>query len=117
MTREEILALNAGKALNVCVSEMIMGNRVVADAILGDTEIHSTEQGEAVYGRLMPYSEDLSSAQLVVLRMANLGYTEASLWENEKRPDVICRAALLTILDEEKGKKKSGSGAKLHIVK
>lgn len=117
MTREEILALEPGKAFNVCVSEMIMGNRVVTDAIFGETEIYLSEHGETVFGRLQPYSEELTSARLVILKMADLGYTEASLWENEERPDVICRAALLTILDEQKGKKKRRSGAKLHIVK
>ena len=117
MTRDEILAMKAGRSLNVRVSEEIMGNKVVSDAVLGETEIYTTAQGEPVYGRLSPYSEDLSSAQLVVLRMTNLGYTEAKLWENEQRPDVICRAALLTILDKNKEKKRMQGRSKLHVVK
>lgn len=117
MTRDEILALEAGHSLNVRVSEEIMGNKVVSDAILGETEIHTTTQGEPVYGRLTPYSEDLSDAQLVIARMANLGYTEAKLWENEERPEVICRAALLTILDKSKEKKNVQKRTKLRIVK
>jgi len=117
MTRDEILALKAGRDLNIRVSEEIMGNKVVSDPILGETEIHATKHGEPVYGRLTPYSEDLSCAQLVILRMSNLGYTEAGLWENEQRPDVICRAALLTVLDKDKGKKKSRPKARLRVVK
>jgi len=117
MTREEILALKAGRNLNISVSEEIMGNRVVVDPILGDTEIYSTDKGEVVYGQLTPYSEDLSSAQLVVLRMSNLGYVESEFWEGEKRPDVICRAALLTILDRKKEKKKNTPKGNLRVVK
>jgi len=117
MTRDEILAMKAGRILNIHVSEEIMGNKVVTDAVLGETEIHSTPRGEPVYGRLAPYSEDLSSAQLVVMRMTNLGYTEAKLWENEQRPDVICRAALLTILDKNKDKKRMQGRSKLRVVK
>ncbi len=117
MTRDEILALKAGRSLNIRVAEEIMGNKVITDVILGETEIHATAQGEPVYGRLTPYSEDLSSAQLVILRMTNLGYTEAKLWENEERPDVICRAALLTILDKNIEMKKIQRRAKLHVVK
>ena len=117
MTRDEILAMEAGRSLNLRVSEEVMGNRVVSDDILGETEIHATPQGEPVYGRLTPYSEDLSAAQLVILRMTNLGYAEAKLWENEQRPEVICRAALLTLLDKNKAKKRTQGRTKLRVVK
>lgn len=117
MTRDEILAMKAGQSLNVCVSEEIMGNKVVLDAVLGETEIHTTIKGETVYDKVSPYSEDLSCAQLVVLKMKNLGYTEAKLWEDEQRPDVICRAALLAILDKNKEKKRKLGRSKLHVVK
>ena len=117
MTRDEILALTAGRSLNVRVAEEVMGNRVVRDAILGDTEIYSTEKGEPVYGRLTPYSEDLPSAQLIILRMTNLGYTEPGLWENEKRPDVICRAALLTLFDKNTEKKSKQKRPNLRVVR
>ena len=117
MTRDEILALTAGRSLNVHIAEEVMGNRVVQDAILGDTEIYTLENGEPVYGRLTPYSEDLSSAQVVILRMTNLGYTEAGLWENEKRPDVICRAALLTLFDKNTQKKGAKKRPNLRVVR
>jgi hypothetical protein len=39
MTRADILALKAGRSLNVCVAEKIMGNKVVSDPIMGDTEL------------------------------------------------------------------------------
>jgi hypothetical protein len=117
MTRDKILAMKAGRKLNILVSEKIMGNKPVNDDVLGDTEVHTTDQGESVYGPLPAYSEDIDSAQLVVTKMINLGYNEAQLWENEKRPDVICRAALLTILDREKEKKKGEPRPKLYVVK
>ncbi|SPD75922.1 conserved hypothetical protein [uncultured Desulfobacterium sp.] len=117
MTRDEILALAAGRSLNVCVSEEIMGNKVVCDAIFGDTEIHTTMKGETVYDRLTPYSENLTAAQLVITRMANLGFIEAKLWENENRPDVICRAALLTLFKKNPDTKSKQNKPKLWIVK
>lgn len=117
MTRDDILALEAGRSLNVCVAEKIMGNKVVSDPIMGDTEVFFTDEGESVYGTLTPYSEDLSKAQRVVSKMAGLGYTEAKLWEVEKRPDAICRAALLTLLDEEGVKNRARQKAKLSVVK
>lgn len=117
MTRDEILSLKAGRSLNVHVSEEIMENKVIIDAILGETEIHTSNKGESVYGRILPYSEDLSCAQLVVSKMINLGYPEAKLWESEQRPDVICRAALLTVLDKKKRKKKKHGRNSLYVVK
>jgi len=117
MTKTEILAMNAGRELNILVSEEIMGNKVVPDDILGDTEIHTTEKGEPVYGPLSAYSEDISYAQVVVTKMINLGYNEAQMWENEKRPEVICRAALLTLLDNKKKIEKSKMRPRLRVVK
>jgi len=117
MKRDEILALTAGRTFNICISEKIMGKKVVCDAIFGDTEIHTTEKGETVYGRLPPYSESLSSARLVMMKMANLGYAEARLWENEKRPDVICRAALLTLFEKNPDKGNRQNKPNLRVVK
>ena len=117
MTRDEILAMNAGREMNILVSKEIMGNKVVHDDILGDTEILTTEKGEPVFGPLSSYSDDIASAQLVVTKMINLGYNEAQMWENEKRPEVICRAALLTIVDRQKGKKKDKMRPKLEVIK
>ena len=116
MTRDEILLMKAGRNLNICVSEEIMGTKVVHDEIFGDMEIHDTDQGEHFYGPLTPYSEDLSSAQLVILRMANLGYPEVGLWEDEKRPEVICRAALLAVLGKDKKEKVPKKRPKLYLV-
>ena len=117
MTRDEILAMKPGRSLNARVAEDVMGNKVLADAIMGEIEIHSTTKGESVYGKLTPYSEDRSSAQSVIRMMAHLGYAEAKLWGNEERPDVICRAALLTLLDKKKKEEKEKMKAKLHVVK
>ncbi len=117
MTRSDILALKAGRSLNVCVAEKIMGNKVVSDPIMGDTELFTIDTGESVYGKLTPYSEDLSKAQLVVLKIAALGYAEAVLWESEKRPEVICRAALLTLFDKKSEKNRARQKSKLSVVK
>ncbi len=117
MTRDDILALKAGRGMNVCVAEKIMGNKVVSDPIMGDTEVFATDTGESVYGALTHYSEELSKALLVVSKMAGLGYVEAKLWENEKRPDVICRAALLTMLDKKAEKNSDRKKPKLSVIK
>jgi hypothetical protein len=117
MTRDEILAMKAGRNLNIMISEEIMGTKVVHDEIFGDVEIRNTDQGEPFYGPLIPYSEDLSSAQLVILRMANLGFPEVDLWEDEKRPEVICRAALLALLGKGKKEKVPKKRPKLYLVR
>jgi hypothetical protein len=117
MTRDEILALKAGRSLNVCVAEKIIGHKVVADQIMGDTEVFVSKDGDSVYGALRPYSEDLPSAQLVISKMTDLGHPEAKLWENEKRPDVICRAALLAQFDKENGKNRTRQKSTLSVVK
>jgi hypothetical protein len=117
MTRADILELKAGRSLNVYVAENIMGNKVVSDPIMGDTELFNTDTGESVFGKLTPYSEDLSKAQFVISKMASLGYAEAGLWESENRPDVICRAALLTLFDKKSEKFRARQKAKLSIVK
>ena len=117
MTRADIAALKAGRSLNTYVAEKIMGNKVMSDPIMGDTEVFTTDTGESVFGKLTAYSEDLSKAQLVVLKMADLGYAEAGLWESEKRPEVICRAALLTLFDKKAEKNRVRQKSKLTIVK
>ena len=44
MTRDEILEMKPGRSLNARVAEDVMGNKVVADAIMGEIEIHSTKK-------------------------------------------------------------------------
>ncbi|MBU4034997.1 MAG: hypothetical protein KKA35_01060 [Proteobacteria bacterium] len=111
------MELKTGRSLNIYVAEKIMGNKVVSDPIMGDTEVFIKDTGESVYGKVTPYSEELSKAQLVVLKMASLGYAEAGLWESEKRPEVICRAALLTLFDKKSEENRARQKSKLTIVK
>ena len=87
MTGDDIQGLKAGKKLNIFVSEKVMGNKVVTDPIMGDTEIFVTDNGETIYGFLTPYSEKPSSARLVVERMEKLGFPEAKLLAGESRPE------------------------------
>ncbi|MFH2046666.1 MAG: hypothetical protein ABIK92_16160 [Pseudomonadota bacterium] len=117
MTRDDIQKLKAGRTLNIFIAEKIMKHKVVSDPIMGDTEIFTVETGESVFGKLTQYSQDLSKAQLVISKIAGMGYAEAGLWENEKRPDVICRAALLTLFDKKSKKKKAMQKAKFTVIK
>lgn len=117
MTREDIQELKAGRSLNILVAEKIMKNKVVSDPIMGDTELFTIETGESVFGKLTPYSEDLAKAQLVISKIAAMGYAEAGLWENEKRPEVICRAALLTLFDKKSKKKRAIQKSKFTVIK
>ncbi|MBU1053529.1 MAG: hypothetical protein KKC46_06835 [Proteobacteria bacterium] len=117
MNRDDIQELKAGRTLNIFVAEKIMKNKVVPDPIMGDTEIFITETGESVFGKLTQYSQDLSKAQLVISKIAGMGYAEAGLWENEKRPEVICRAALLTLFDKKSKKKRAIQKSKFTIIK
>ncbi len=117
MTRADILTLKAGRNLDIYVAEKIMRNKVISDPIMGDTEVFTTNTGESVFGKLTAYSEDLSKAQLVVLKMASMGYAKAGLWESEKRPEVICRAALLTLFDKKSEKYRVLQKSKFSVVK
>ena len=132
MTKEEILAMKAGRELNIRVAEDVMGCKVMEDEIFGDTESSPLFGGEVpfinptsnqVFGPLRRYSDDISAAEQVVDKMENYDirvefnhYTEN--WEaefSEKEtdfsypvaaaanvPEVICKAALLTMLEVKK---------------
>ena len=65
MTKDEILALPAGRELNIRVAEDVMGRRFAQDEIFGDME--NLDNG--VYGYLQLYSEDISAAWQVVEKL------------------------------------------------
>ncbi len=75
MTKEEILAMKAGRELNIRVAEEVMGCRVVQDGAVGDTEDYNLSGEEKppsrsinnrIYGPLRRYSEDMAAAKQVV---------------------------------------------------
>jgi hypothetical protein len=66
------------------------------------------EDGCSFWDTLLPYSEDMSAAQLGIERMITLGHTDAAFWDEYgdrvyARAEAICRRALLVVretLDE-----------------
>lgn len=65
MTKEEILAMEVGRDLDVRVGETVMGCKVVRDKIFGDMEIYDN----GVQSVLQGYSKDKSSASSVLKRL------------------------------------------------
>jgi len=109
MTEEEILAMKPGRELNIKVAEDVMGHEVTVDEIFGDVERHIDKEGRSVYGPLMPYSEDISAAQVVRDKMIDLGHGDAIFWEGYgnglyMQAEAICKVALLVVLEIEKEK-------------
>ena len=111
MTKQEILAMQAGRELNIRVTEDVMGCKFVEDKIFGDMEICN-----GVYGPLRPYSEDGSHAWQVVDKMKfnddfvsalceiadvvpnGSARTEIGFLLPKLSPEMICKAALLAKL-------------------
>jgi len=116
MTKKEILAMKAGRELNIKVAEDVMGCKVAHDEIFGDMENYSN----GVHSTLQPYSEDISVAWQVMERLK--GYhpriefnTYSQKWEAAfsarqadfsypvasatTAPEAICKAALLALLE------------------
>ena len=123
MTKEEILAMKPGKKLNIAVAKLVMEHEVIVDEILGDIERPVGEDSSSTWDTLLPYSGDISAAQLVTEKMITLGHNDAVFWDQYgdgiyTRPEAICKRALLVVLgmvDEkvdmgpmpiEKGKRK-----------
>ncbi len=99
MTRDEILVMKPGAALNAKIAEEIMGHVVVQDATLGEME-RFLDDGESAWGPPQPYSEDRVVAESVVQKMLDLGYEDAVYWSSfgqgkYTEPEAICKAALL----------------------
>ena len=117
MTKDEVLSMQEGRELDILVSEIVMGNKMVVDEVFGDMEIHMNEKMGIVYGPLPNYSEDLSSSRMVVNKMLDLGYDKAIYWKNDERPSVICKAALLEVLEHKKQKERNERRSKLRIIK
>lgn len=116
MTKEKIMAMRAGKGLDIMVAKTVMGHRYVRDETFGDMEIGP----EGINNLLQPYSSDISAAWDMLEHMK--GYnprvafdTHSEKWEaafsfNEAEftfpvvlaataPEAICKAALLAFLE------------------
>ena len=117
MTKEEILAMKPGRELNIRVAEEIIGHNVIEDEIFGDMEVSRDDKGNSIYQPLRRYSEDISEAQIVVNKMIKTERSKALLWANDSRPEVICKAALLSILEGKKAKEKRDRRAKFRVIK
>jgi hypothetical protein len=108
MTEKEILDIKPGIELNIEVAKKIMGHRVIKDETLGYMElIKNPKSNELVSGLVQPYSEDISLAGLIIDKMAEKGYEDASSWADfgggtYTEPEAISKAALCAILKEEK---------------
>ncbi len=113
MTREEILAMQPGDELNMKVAEEIMGGEIIKDKFLGYLErLVDPIEGGSVWSPVQPYSEDISVAQLVVNKMVELGYEHAIYWADlgggkYTEAEVICKAALLAVLERHNLKEAS----------
>ena len=116
MDKEEIFSMKPGKELDIRVAEDVMGHKVISDEIFGEMEIFVDDKGNNVYCPLQPYSEDISVAQMVVIRMAQMGRDTAAFCKDDARPEVICRAALLAALQEKEDSNRKQRRSNLRIV-
>ena len=113
MTKEEILAMKAGRELNIRIAEDVMGYKFIEDEIFGDMEGY----GNSLYNPLRAYSEDISVAEHVIDKLKDYNpkvefnhYTEK--WEADfgygivsttNAPETICKAALLAMVETKGG--------------
>jgi len=130
VTKEEILAMKAGRELNIRVTEDVMGCKLIEDEIFGDMESCELLESETkisslagnYYGPPRHYSQDNSVAQQVVDKLKNNYNARVEFnyhtekWEVElsdletglsfgtvsalDAPEAICKAALLAILEK-----------------
>jgi hypothetical protein len=118
MDKWQIDHLQPGEELNILVAREVMGTKVVLDDTFGLMEMVISDKGENVYGILRAYSEELSSARRVIARMIELDYDdETAYWQEEERPEIICKAALRAVLKRKKEEEAAKKKAKLRVVK
>ncbi len=108
MTEDEILAMKPGIDLNVKVAEEVMGHPVVMDPTFGWLEqLINPKDGSSVWSPPQPYSEEISFAELVVDRMIELGFDDATCWADfgggkYAEAEAVCKAAVLAILERRR---------------
>ena len=102
MTKEEILAMEPGRELDMVVAKYVMDCNVVEDPALGDMQRHVVDNS-SVWDTLPLYSEDMFATLSVAERMTQLGYEDAYSWDQYgggiyTRAEAICKRALLIVL-------------------
>ncbi len=100
---EEILEMEPGEELDQLVAEEVMGHLIVNDATFGAME-RLLMDGEAVWGTISEYSQDMSVAEQVVLKLVELGVDDVTCYADASegkytQAEAICKNALLTIRD------------------
>ena len=110
--------LQAGPELDELVARQVMKHKIVMDDIFGLMEMYTTEKGENIYQALHAYSQDLSCAQYVIVKMDKMAfYDETAYWRGEDRPEVICKAALRAVFKRKKEEDIHRRRSILRIVK
>ena len=107
MIQEEILRMKPGRELSMMVAREVMGNKVVADEFVGDTERFVGAAGDSIWSELTPYSEDVGAAEAVINKAAALGFNDAETWRDfgsgrYKPAEAICKKALLEVRARDK---------------
>ncbi len=109
MDVEEVLAMEPGEELDRLVAEEVMGHIIVDDATFGAME-RLVMDGEAVWGTVTEYSQDMSAAEEVVLKLFELGIEDPTCYADFSQggytqAEAICKNALLTVREKsENGK-------------
>jgi hypothetical protein len=107
-----------GKNLDKLVATEVMKNNLINDEVFGILEMYKNNYGENIYIPLRSYSKELTYAKLIITKMCENGYNaEASYWKNEKRPEIICKAALRTIIIKKKKNMTERVKSKLRVIK
>jgi hypothetical protein len=131
MTKSEILAMKAGKELNIKVAQYVMGYSVAKDEIFGDLQ----RGNEDAWGPLQAFSEDRSIAEQALNKLKHDYSTRVEFndgteyWEAEFKDletglsfgtvsaphaaEAICKAALLVIAGEDSSIKEKRSRQEL----
>ena len=104
VSREEILAMQPGRELNIIVAKYVLGHEVVTDKALGELERLESDDG-SIWDIPLCYSEDNEAAQKVVCAMMDRGYLDAPKWDQfgdgaYTPAEAICKQALLCILGQ-----------------
>jgi len=122
VTKEEILAMKAGREPNLRVSKDVMGCKFAQDHFCGDMQGCIASQDTNVWGPLESYSENRSIAQKFADKLENSYDVRLEFnyymenWQAEFRQlgtglsfdmvsaldtsEAICKAALLAILEK-----------------
>lgn len=129
MDKEQVLAMKAGRKLNEVVAEVVMGFKRDNDNFWQDANGRYVDppKGFSLFGMLSPYSTDITYAWPIAVKMClaviplwfGSGYcacckasyvshlkatkdlsTDSNIVICKEAPEAICKAALITKLEE-----------------